>query len=291
MIIVSCIMLNHSTCLRALLHRRCRVRRPKASAAIAAAACLALLLLAAAPGAAAQATSPEAPSGSPASVSDTTSSSSNAANTSSSDDDQLSTGAWLLQRLQRAMQPPRPNQGADDNSSDGTTADDDMSDFASTANALTQQAVREGNVRAAALAQRTAAEDEPQNSDTSDGSSSSSDGTSGTTGNVAMLQLLELQQQTANSTVYDADSTDGSDEGLQQLLQTIRQQWNTARNRQRQQQQPASQPPANAGEQWVSGLKAMADKYPSLKGFARLASNNSALVVSDLVALFWNTSV
>jgi hypothetical protein len=188
---------------------------------------------------------------------------------------------WLLQRLQRTLQ-LQPSQPSDVSADSNPDQADESPDFASTANALTQQAVREANVRAAALAQRTA--------DTAQEGSSSAYGSSR---DVAALQVFELGQQTASSSSSSNDSNndDSSDDmdGLQLLLQTIRQQWEAARNRQRQQQQPASDSSsgegaarsASPGEQWAAGLQAMAAQYPSLGGFARLAGSNSALQVSS----------
>jgi hypothetical protein len=168
---------------------------------------------------------------------------------------------WLLRRLQPVW---------DSNSTDDTP------DFASTANALTEQAVREANVRAAALARRTASTQQ-------DSSSSGNGSSNGTVGDAAAaaLQLLELQQQTANaSTGLDSSSDTASAEsaGLQLLLHTIKEQWEAARNRQRDQSGPDRR--ASASEQWTEGLAAMAGQYPSLSGFASLVSNNSALRVS-----------
>lgn len=176
---------------------------------------------------------------------------------------------WLLRRLQ-----PVGNT----NSTAVTT--DDTPDFASTANALTEQAVREANVRAAALARLKAS---TVNQDSSIAGNGSSNGTSGDTAAVsAALQLLQLHQQTANaSTELDSSSDTANDEaaGLQLLLHTIKEQWEAARNRQRQERQgPDTRP--SASEQWAEGLATMARQYPSLEGFARLVSNNSALQVS-----------
>lgn len=251
-------------------------------------ACLLVLVLLAASGTLGQ---PAAPQGSNSNAADP--SISNPA-TTSSNDSSSSTGitnstepqgssellGWLLQRLQRTLQlqPSQPKDSPDDSSSDQA---DDAPDFASTANALTQQAVREANVRAAALAQRTAYDAEQQGSSTGNS-------TNGSSRDIAALQLFELGQQTTNSSSSnDRDSEDSTDdmEGLQLLLQTIREQWEAARNRQRQQQQPASDSSSDEGarrpgEQWAAGLQAMAAKYPSLGGFARLAVNNSALQVS-----------
>jgi hypothetical protein len=102
--------------------------------------------------------------------------------------------------------------------------------------------------------------------------------------------------------------------GLKGLLQAIRRQWELVRARQvqsqalqrgqsQQQQSPplrplglpprvgsvfsdsgsgsgSPSPPAPAGEQWASGLDALAASHPSLSGFARMARNSSALLVS-----------
>lgn len=190
----------------------------------------------------------------------------------------------ILQRLQLTLLPSRPGSGEQNQTSDGRSSQsspEELPDFASTANALTEQAVKEANIRAAALAQQAAFEANVSNS-----SSAGSD----TTADVAAVQLLELQQQTANASSNsnsDSNSSAAGQSGLQLLLGTIRQQWAVSRNRQQQQsrqQQGAegSQPsPQDAGEQWVSALDSMAAKYPSLSAFARLARNNGALVVSS----------
>lgn len=174
---------------------------------------------------------------------------------------------WLLRRLQ--------------STGDTNSTDADTPDFAATASALTEQAVREANVRAAALARLKAF---PVQQDSSSAGDGSSNGTSGDAGAAAaVLQLLQLQQQTASaSTGLDSSRDDASVEaaGLQLLLHTIKEEWEAARSRQRQDSESGPDMRPSASEQWAEGLAAMARQYPSLEGFARLVSNNSALRVS-----------
>lgn len=178
---------------------------------------------------------------------------------------------WLLRRLQRA---------GNNNSTDAVP--DDTPDFAATASALTEQAVREANVRAAALARLKASTVQQDSSSAGNGSSNGTSGDAGAA--AAVLQLLQLLQQKANaSTGLDSSRDNASVEaaGLQLLLHTIKEQWEATRKRQRQQDsEPDPDTRPSASEQWAEGLAAMARQYPSLDGFARLVSNNSALRVS-----------
>lgn len=158
----------------------------------------------------------------------------NTTDATASTDKPVGVAEELLQRLAQDLQQTRPGSSSrassTDSSSDTETTTAELPDFSSTANALAQQAVREGGAKAAALALQQAAIDAHTDSNSTAKSSSSTD--------AAALQLLELQQQTGNSS--SPDNTDGEVAGLQLLLQTIRQQWQASGNRQRQQQQSGS---------------------------------------------------
>lgn len=178
---------------------------------------------------------------------------------------------WVLQRVQQVQQPSQPANGS------GTAADDadESADFASTANDLAEQAVSQGTARAALLEQEAFLDAVPSNASSTDNSTSAE-----------LAALQELQLQHANDSSATAPSSGGVEPtaALQLVLRTVKQQWEASRNRQQQQQQDSSagvSAPKDAGEQWVAGLDAMTAKYPSLSGFARLARNNSALVVSS----------
>jgi hypothetical protein len=211
----------------------------------------------------------------------------NTTNDTASTDKPVGVAEELLQRLAQDIQQTGPGSssmvsGTDSSSNTETTAE--LPDFSSTANALAQQAVREGGAKAAALAQQQAALDAYAGSNSTTTSSSSAD--------TAAMQLLELQQQTANSSSPDnsSSSDDSQVAGLQLLLQTIRQQWQASGNRQRQRQQQQQQQQSGSGtqstaavvnvtQQWLTGLDDLAAKYPSLSGFSRLAHNSSAFMV------------
>jgi hypothetical protein len=196
---------------------------------------------------------------------------------------------WLLQRLQRVQQPTTTaNSSGGDNSTDGSPDDDSTVDFTSTANDLTQQAVNRGTAQAAALAAQTAqTAQSPTDTINSSSSSSSSNASTG----LAALQLQEVQQlsergsENASTATGNSSSDDQNGDGLQVILQGIQQQWSANRNQQQQQQDDnGNNSEPDAGQQFVAGLDTMAAKYPSLSGFARLARNSSALVVSLLCA-------
>lgn len=205
----------------------------------------------------------------------------------------LGVAAELLQRLAEDMQDATPDSsssssntmlGRDSSSNAGIRIPKERPDFASTANALAQQAVRDGGARASRMAQQQQILEAGFNSNSTVNSRS-------TGANAATLQLLELKQQAANNSSSDASTRQRQSSGLQLLLRTIRQQWQATRSRQRQrqvQQQQQQQPgnggqstaaPASVADQWTAGLEALAVNYPSLSAFARLAGNNSAFMV------------
>lgn len=135
-----------------------------------------------------------------------------------------------------------------------------------------------GIAQAAALAAQTA--ESP--TDTNNSSSISNAST-----DLAASQLQEVQHlsergsDNASTAAGNSSSDDHKGDGLQVILQGIQQHWSANRNLQQQQQDDnGSYSKPDAGQQFVAGLDAMAAKYPSLSGFARLARNSSALVVS-----------
>lgn len=243
-----------------------------------------------------------------------------------SSDAAASGGRWtsfaekVLQRLQLNLQPSRPPstlvptaaaQGAaaadSNDSSSSSTWGEELPDFSSTANTLTQLAVKEARARAAAITSQSAGALDPSPTNSNNGTTAASSVSSSSSSNpaqasisTASLQLQELQRQAANVSVSASDSSSSNSSnssagisGLQLLLQTIKKQWAVARNRQQQQQQqqqpPAggatSTPKANVGDQWMSGLASLASTYPNLAAFARLARSNSALLVSFVVVI------
>lgn len=201
----------------------------------------------------------------------------------------------FMQRVQRTPQQPSRPTGNSNNSAAGEDDSDSTvlaQDFTSTANALTAQAVREGNAQAAALAEQVEYQASVANSSSSTNSSAS--------GDVAALQLQELQQQaltgqnaTTSNGNNSSSSGDASLSGLQLLLRTINDSWDGIRRRQQQRQQQQQQPGGgntaalSASEQWTAGLDALGARYPSLSGFASLARNSAFTVREIGNALVW----